>query len=1069
MAEGPVNLTVFLAVNKTVGGPIFPIAPCIIHGIKFYTAKVGAHSIKCTLWHPDNSILQTKTVVCAGAGKYTCTFDTPYTVTEADLVQIDKTNFVGAGNFNIGVYETGGTGYTKSNGAVSFLNHSDPFTYGYSMTSRYTFVTQGAVGDAMPDVVLLAHIVPVDVVWEDIEDVDPAPVLASGPVTPNPNYFNEVPMTWSVTDVLGGTTVINSLTLEGISAVTNNVVQSGFTGTVTANADGGYDISIVADTDIFVALGQFDWSITFTDGASSVTETGTIVKGDTAVVVASGFTTSIGSLGDASTAAGELYYPAATGFDSIYTEMEHPVTKNRIMGWKWDGTAWPDKELTNMPTIPSIYDPSISGITRTYFQPGIGGGEDLELQSFQIVTTSGIQSNLQATVTSWIPQIKHGNYFLYSERSYLCSDDSHYQSVSYNTVVSGISTGFLDGRNIVRLNHRPKIGVPIIARRWLWSDSEGRYTVDREIRKKGLFTGIRDSDLIRQSTYDSNRKAILFHNMDSSNPEFVISTSGGWPEAIFNGQFSERVGTYQLGSGELVGYSDGDWNQEFHTLYSPVDRNMDIQVNSYLGSSGIFQNWEVISGIAVPLADYQVGVDFDLGILRFPASGTLLSPGWSVEAHYYKSAEIEYEPQDTCDTILCLEGDANPIRKYSDRGFVFLTDESNEITRIVLSADLPEITEDMFGPLYIGNNYGDIIATCYDRTDNPVEGATVRFEIVSDPEIGSFSGSSSTISAVSNQYGQAKTYYNTPGSIDEMGEYITSLGAIDNSPSYDGVSQTTTLEVSDMSIEGTSTDVFLFQVFTDDPISGYSDLTLPLADVDGQLEDYYTSFFQSESIYGPTGLKVGTTNPSDGAIDWEGSHRMIWSLSRPQVFDGITGGRKVLVATESSDALDPHLFESNAIAPFQPIDIVNTGGGAYDIVYNTSTYSLTSPGSTFYSYFVVAPGFVEIQASVYNTRTKERVYSNTIKVKLGISPQMNGLWVVDELNSVATSEISSILAAMDESSVIGKNIPLGFRLRSPNVTMASALGGVTFLDVNESKNWDVWPFLGHKCNISSIV
>jgi len=838
--------------------------------------------------------------------------------------------------------------------------------------------------------------------------------------------------------------LIETLTLNGVSAITNDVIESSFTGSITVNAEGGWDISLLALEELFPDTNLVYWSITFSNYGYTVTETGVFEIGTTPQTAV-----------------------AITPPYELSGDIENPITKKKVIGWQWDMTAWPDDQLIDLTAIPCIYDATTSGITTSYFKSGIGGGRDLELQKFKIITTSGVQQNPIGTAKSWIPEVYHGHYYLYSEKGYLHSDDSHYQQVSNTITVSGISQEL----NIVRLDYRPKIGVPVTAKQYKWSSSQGKYTVEKEVRKKGYFTGIRDDDNVRQLTWDSDREAILFDFIDDTNDEFVIVNSGEMPEAVFNKQFSEPSGDYILGSGEFLGYSDGSDTQEFHTTYAPIDRLATMEVNSYLGASGIFESWTIISGLNNILTGNQVAVDFDLGIVRFQPSGNIPSAGWSVETSYYKTVELEYEPQDTCDTVLALEADANPIRKYSDRGFVFLTDESLEATQIVLTADLPEISDDVYGPTYIGGNYVDIIATVTDRNDNAVEGSVVRFELTSTPVAGSFSGSATTISSITNSEGKATTYYNTPGSINDIGEYITTI-TVDNSPdptTYPGITQTTTLQTSNMSIEGTTSDIFLFQVYSNDDVLGWTDTSISLTNIEEQLESYYSDFFSDQEIYGPTGLVIGGTDPETGAVDWEATHRFVWDLATPQLFTGVGDGKKILVSTQDSDARDPHLFETPAISPFQPVNIIQGSTGVNDIVYDTSTYTLSSPSGSFYSYFVVAPAIVSIQASVYNSRTQSWIYSNEIYVKISIPDYLNGLWIVDELNSIDTSEISSVLAAMDEDDVIGYKIPLGFRLRSPNITLAGALGGVTFLDINRTKNWDLWPSLGHKFEVTSIV
>lgn len=101
------------------------------------------------------------------------------------------------------------------------------------------------------------------------------PTLIREPVSPTPGITSRL-MQWSTASD-DADADIESLTLEGTSAVVNNVVQSGFTGTCAANADGGYDVDVLATVDQWQKLPALDWSIRFNNGVT-VTKTGIISK-----------------------------------------------------------------------------------------------------------------------------------------------------------------------------------------------------------------------------------------------------------------------------------------------------------------------------------------------------------------------------------------------------------------------------------------------------------------------------------------------------------------------------------------------------------------------------------------------------------------------------------------------------------------------------------------------------------------------------------------------------------------------------------------------------------------------
>lgn len=856
------------------------------------------------------------------------------------------------------------------------------------------------------------------------------------------------PLFWSTGDDIGPVS-ITSLVVDGTNVILNDIIQSGFSGSITTNASNGVDIYIYADTRCF-GPGAVLWTLTFTDGVFSTVETGYFEVSPVTTVYETGTGSSVMT-------------PAVIEED-YYREYPHPITKKMIEGWEWDNTAWPDEELRNNFIFPALYDATSSGIAETYWQAGIAGGDDLRLTNIEECIVSGVSTSSQSrNVREWMPIIEHGHFFIGPSRYYLFSDDSIFRSLVYDNFVPGVNWGTHSGVNILRLVETPKTGIPIVARQYEWDEEENRYEVAVDVRHCVYFTGSRDSDDVRQSTYDSDKDAILFENIDTDFDEFVVAPSG-LPTArnlIFNKQYSSLVGEGAVGDGEFLGYSDGTDEQIYHTQFSPIDSGMPMRVTAYLGDAVSGVNFTAVRGQDVVLEGYQAGVDYDLGLVKFSTiSGIVPEAGFSVEASYFKTVGVEYEPENATKEVECLNGDANPIRRYADGGFLYISDRDREPASIILTAELAELSTYSYGPLYIGNNLARLVATVYDRNGNTIEGVEVEFEIVSTPACGSLGTSlDDSATAITNWEGQAKVYYRSPSQIEDIGEYITTVGAIDNSPSYAGVTQTTTYTTASLAIAGGANEVLLFNVYTDDPVVGYRSSLVADDDISGQLEQYYLEYFQDEEIYGPTGLTIAGTLEALAA-EWESVHRTVWNLLAPLIFTGSSGGRKVLAVVESSTDIDPHMYESPAVVPFQPIDIIHVSEGVNGLVFDTSTYSLPNPGTgDLESYFVVAPSTVTLQAKTYVARTKQYITSNEAYIKIDIPSHMTGLWEVEDLGSLTLQEISSILASKDINSLLGKRVPLGFRLRSNNVTLAGAIGGVTFLDINSRKSWWTWPSL----------
>jgi hypothetical protein len=749
-------------------------------------------------------------------------------------------------------------------------------------------------------------------------------------------------------------------------------------------------------------------------------------------------------------------YSAALGSYSRYTTTAHTRTHQEIEGWHWDERVWADDSIENRAVhIPANWDPTTSGITQSYFQSGIGSNRDLELERILFVPSSGLGS--AGIFHPWAPEIRHGYYYDYEEGDYLFSDDSEVHYATYSGVELGgtEATAVESGFNYVDLSHRPKVGVPIDAVQYKWDEAAGRYDVDSALRKKVYFTGERDADLNRLETWDDDHELILWDNIDRTTDEFIVTLSGMNPRVVLNDQYVTAVGwgAETIPSGlETAGYATGEAAQQFRTIYSPIDSTMGFEVYSYITASGGAQQWEPIDFDETP-SGYQVKADYDLGILEFgdpTMSGQLVPEGGAtIGTRYWKTYRVEYEPDQTADTVLATETNINPVYRRGSRGFLYLSTQVTDPASIILRAELPEIQTNIFGPLFIGNTFAPVVATVKDQRGQTLEGETVSFSITSSPVAGSF-GSSLTASSSTDEIGEARAYYNPPRSISDIGESVGSAGwsktTNPTDPEYSGMSEITTLQTTELLIEGDPDQLFVYEVYADDPHLGILDGSLD-SNYDVQVSGFYVDFFDDESIQGPTRDVV-----------WEDARRMAWELSRPTIFESDAGmGRKQLVSKVDSSMLNPYTYEYGAVGPVQPVNIEGTGAGEYDVVFDTSVNAMPEPGGVekpnMDSYFVVAPTTVSMQASVYNERLNRYIFSNEISVKLSIPSYLSGLWILDAINQTHIDEVSSLLEDITAS---GQKVPLGFRLRSSRVTLAAALDGVTFLDLNRPYNYDPW-------------
>jgi len=755
-------------------------------------------------------------------------------------------------------------------------------------------------------------------------------------------------------------------------------------------------------------------------------------------------------------------YPSAIknalGSYSPFINIPHPNTGNLIEGWKWDKTVWGDNRIDNRAfIIPSNWDPSKEGLSNTLFQSGIGSGRDLLVERIKEIPSSFGNQDVHRL---WSPEIRHGYYYDYDEQGYLYSDDSEVYYPQYNEVVN-------TNCNIITLDDWPKPGVPVSAIRYYWNQQKGKYEIDLILRKKIHFTGIRDENNALLPTYDEDTQEIIWENVDQALNEFIITDIGGTFQAIFNKQYVEEIGESDaVADLEIVGESNGEALQQFHSAYSPLDKTKDFKIYSWIDPTDL-QEWTPVE-YGTELTGHQVYVDWDLGVIEFgdPKKGESVPPGgYIIGIRYWRTIRLEFEPNGSNNTILATEANINSLYRRTSRGFIYLSNQIEDAASITLKAILPEIQTNLYGPLLIGNTFAPIVATVKDSRGQLLEGQQVAFFINSIPPTGSFGSSigNLTVTSPTDEYGEARVYYTPPRSISDISDLVKADGwSIESFPGepYAGLDEITTLQTQGISIDGNINDIFLYKVFVDDAILGILDIDVENT-TKAQLDAYYKKFFEEEEIYGPTGLeKDGSGDLSTTAVQWENAQRLAWNISCPNIFrDDAKSGRKQLVAKIDNEMLNPYTFEPPAVGPVQPIDIRHIDGTVYEVIFDTSIDKLPEPEAsksigptgTFYAYMIVAPTMVRLQASVYNQRLNRLILSNEITIKLAIPPYMSGLWIINAINQNHIKEISDLLANITAA---GQRVPLGWRLRSSRVTLAAALDGITFINTNPKYNFD---------------
>jgi hypothetical protein len=123
--------------DATVGGFFYFVRVSQLLGVRFYTAKAGAHSIRVSVWRAGSRILDATKAV-AGPGAFEHRLVTPVSIPEAELYKLHT----------VSMYETGATGSTSIS--------PSPLDRGWGISGNLFSVRQAdrysnfAAGDAEP-------------------------------------------------------------------------------------------------------------------------------------------------------------------------------------------------------------------------------------------------------------------------------------------------------------------------------------------------------------------------------------------------------------------------------------------------------------------------------------------------------------------------------------------------------------------------------------------------------------------------------------------------------------------------------------------------------------------------------------------------------------------------------------------------------------------------------------------------------------------------------------------------------------------------------------------------------
>jgi hypothetical protein len=727
---------------------------------------------------------------------------------------------------------------------------------------------------------------------------------------------------------------------------------------------------------------------------------------------------------------------------SNYVDNIHPGSGQKISGWQFDNRRWPAEDSDYTSAVTGLTNPDLSQINSINFQSGIGSNEDCVIEDLSEQLNIGFIEN-------WIPRVNHGRWFDHEKEYYLYADATRSQYAKFADVVSGSS--FID------MVEFPKDAVPILCRTYLWDATTEQYLVYKNYNRKVYFTGTKATPTSpRLSTWNNNSQQIIFGNIDTTKNEFLLLYAGHTiPRIVFNKNVLTTIGHAVVSGADLlsfeeVGIGDGSIKLLFHTKYSPMDKTQTAEVYTYTTDINVYQQWTTRLNTSLVHSGHECIIDTDLGTIQFgdTADSDVIPPNNAhVLIRYTYTTEALYETTDSDGifTATNKSADANPFSRTNDRGFIIINRTEITPASILLEAETTLISSNVYGPIDIGNVLIPIKATVLSKSGLPIEHIKVNFTILDTPLIGHFTNGVGGVSTFTNNLGVARSYYDTPNSIDDVSEFIPIA-------QYSTSGGNTILNPLNIKVTSTQRDVYIYSVWKDDPFQGIfigSQVDLDAGLLTPELDEWYEDFFNADVITGPTGVDP-TTFETEGALQtgaswWENRRRLLQHIITPTSYNrALRNGRKQIVATWDSTALDPHFNEVGAFVPLKPTTITNMGPTDNDVQYNGIV--LTAPGTgDLDGYLLISPTEVLLQATVVDEFLNKTIYSNVITIKLKISNALNGTVYVDDFNAIPPNTVPYVLNSGDN----GKILPLGFKIRRTGNTLASAIQRVTYIDINQ--------------------
>lgn len=773
------------------------------------------------------------------------------------------------------------------------------------------------------------------------------------------------------------------------------------------------------------------------------------------------------------------------GINSKYKNVEHPATNKKISGWLWGERAWilPGEE-NSYSNVPSIWDPTKGLLKDEDFVSGIGDNNDLKLETIDVI--NGDKSK------QWNPRLNHGYFYINDEEWYLFSDDYRSEIISTSNTE--------DGLQYHELTFQPKPGIPICIKQYEWEPLVGKYKIAQQLRKRIQFSGIVVSGEELPTINDEG--SLIIENIDNSNnAEFIVES--GYQRIRLNSTYTTEVGNEEnFENLEVIGTSDGRTNQ-FHTQYSPIDLTQPFELYTLALNSVIPEQWQKIDFESdfTNGKTFEYKVDDILGLIIFGdytpeninGSGAIPMAGARIGIKYTKSYLIEYEPNNSRDDATFKSANLNPLCNLTADGFLQIASEASDGFSISLNAELEQ--EDSNYLITASNETGTFVAKVVDSNGEPVEGHLVTFKLDDNTQFGHFTNLESSINAITDINGEAKVRYCPPTSFSQLEHLITHFKLAS--------AESVFLYVENM-VASSKEEIFLYKVMSSDPVLGLS------AD---QKQNFYSDFLADEEVViNPNGISTITETTS-----YEQDRRIRTGLSIPTILEDTEKhiGQKILMVT-AGQAISPvtGLEISDAIIPLYPISFENVGSSNHPLMRLEYPLDILNSSDS-KALVVIAPLTLKVYAETYSTKLSKTLRSPALQIKINIPNEASGMFICDTLNEIDAQlikkvkninefteeeimQFASVESVMKEYNdahgfiesgmiILGEDfepwfrkvykgnstllgllsliasgedypfkIPLGWRLQSTGITVASMLDRITFVQPNINLPADYW-------------